>query len=83
MAGSQVSAGSLAPDDDDECHHRKTDDPVSRGGDGGGGTTGKSREEERKEMQRGKTFSPAASCLGRPQCQEACWLGCMQLAPRP
>ena len=30
MAGSQVSAGSLAPDDDDGCHHRKTDDPVRR-----------------------------------------------------
>ena len=37
MAGSQVSAGSLAPDDDDECHHRKTADPVSRGGGWGEG----------------------------------------------
>ena len=51
MAGSQVSAGSLAPDDDHECHHRKTDDPGREGAD-------REREREReKERQSIRSYN--------------------------
>ena len=67
MAGSQVSAGSLAPDDDDECHHRKTADPVTKGrvreGGSGEGERERERERERETSVRKHTFCIFLSCL--------------------